>query len=60
LILVVSILSRNKAISFVELPNVCSGSFGANLSVSSPSIHETFDLTSVIENSENRKVENNN
>jgi hypothetical protein len=38
------------------LPNFCSGSFDANLFVSSPSITETFDLTSLIENSENRDV----
>jgi hypothetical protein len=38
------------------LPNFCSGSSDANLFVSSPSINETFDLTSLIENSENRDV----
>ncbi len=38
------------------LPNFCSGSSDANLFVSSPSINETFDLTSLIENSENRAV----
>jgi hypothetical protein len=36
------------------LANFCSGSSDANLFVSSPSINETFDLTSLIEISENK------
>ncbi len=38
------------------LLNVYCGSSDANLSVSSSSINETFDVTSVMENSENRHV----
>ncbi len=47
-------LEKRKTIKL--LPNFCSDSSDANLSVSSPSINETFDLTSLIENSENRDV----
>jgi hypothetical protein len=38
------------------LPSFCSGSSDAHLFISFPSINETFDLTFLIENSENRNV----
>ncbi len=41
---------------FPSSPNICSGSFDQNVSTSSPSIDETFDITLVTENSKNNPM----